>query len=99
MTQQVLSANRLGDGLVVYLTASGGWSERIAESEIVTTEVDGERLIDVSAGAVAAQDIVDPYLIDVAEIDGIVEPLRYRELIRARGPSVRTDLGKQAELA
>ena len=27
MTTQMVTANRLDDGAVVYLTASGGWSE------------------------------------------------------------------------
>ena len=30
MTTQIISANRLGDGIVVYMTASGGWDEGIA---------------------------------------------------------------------
>ena len=35
------------------------------------------------------------YLIDVAEVDGEVRPVKYREFIRATGPSVRPDLSKQ----
>jgi hypothetical protein len=44
---------------------------------------------------VAARVVVGPYLIDVAVEGGTIRPLHYREMIRARGPSVRPDLGKQ----
>jgi hypothetical protein len=95
MTQQVISANRLGDGIVVYLAADDSWSEFIASSVIA--------LDDATAGAMLAQAkqaeqhrvVIDPYLIDVAEVDGEVRPTKYREFIRATGPSVRPDLSKQ----
>ncbi|TIX08984.1 MAG: DUF2849 domain-containing protein, partial [Mesorhizobium sp.] len=35
-------------------------------------------------------------LIDVTVVDGLVEPVRLREKIRAAGPTIREDLGKQA---
>jgi hypothetical protein len=40
--------------------------------------------------------VVDVYAIDVAIEDGRIRPLVYRERIRAEGPSVRLDLGKQS---
>ncbi len=40
--------------------------------------------------------VVNPYLFDVrADADG-VHPVKEREIVRAAGPSVRRDLGKQA---
>jgi hypothetical protein len=42
--------------------------------------------------------VVDVNLIDVTVVDGLVEPVRLREKIRAAGPTIRTDLGKQASL-
>ena len=41
--------------------------------------------------------ILDPYLFEVAECDSGFKPVSVRENIRANGPTVRTDLGKQAE--
>ena len=38
----------------------------------------------------------DLYLFDVRLVRGRVEPVKERELIRAMGPTVRPDLGKQA---
>jgi hypothetical protein len=43
--------------------------------------------------------VVDVNLIDVEFIDGGIHPTRLRERIRAAGPTIRTDLGKQARLA
>lgn len=96
MTQQVVSANRLTDGLVVYLTPAGGWSERLADGHVATDDATADGLLTLAKQAEDGRAVVDPYLIDVAEFDGELRPKKYREYIRAMGPSVRTDLGKQA---
>jgi Protein of unknown function (DUF2849) len=44
-------------------------------------------------------EVVDAYLIEVAREEGQVRPLKLREYLRTVGPSVRTDLGKQARTA
>ena len=42
--------------------------------------------------------VVDPYLVDVEiAADGRSRPRHYREALRALGPSMRPDLGKQAD--
>lgn len=96
MAQQVVSANRLTDGLVVYLTAAGSWSEQLRDGDIATDEAAAEKLLSVARRAEDDRVVVDPYLIDVAEFDGELRPSKYREYIRATGPSVRPDLGKAA---
>ena len=96
MSQQVVSANRLTDGLVVYLTREGGWSERLTDGHIVTDETTAESLLKLAKQAEDDRIVVDPYPIDVAEFDGELRPTKYREYIRSTGPSVRLDLGKQA---
>jgi hypothetical protein len=93
MTAQIISANRLGDGIVVYLTDNGEWAEGFAQARVIDGEEQGEVALGVASVAAAASIIVDPYLIDV---DGERRPTRNRELIRALGPTVRLDIGKQA---
>lgn len=44
------------------------------------------------------QHVVDAYLVDVAIEDGVPVPRHYRERMKTTGPSIRRDLGKQAEL-
>ncbi|TIT17423.1 MAG: DUF2849 domain-containing protein, partial [Mesorhizobium sp.] len=50
----------------------------------------------IGATAYANNEVVDVNLIDVTVVDGLVEPVRLREKIRAAGPTIREDLGKQA---
>lgn len=96
MADQVLTANRLSDGAVVYLTPTGTWSEVITDSRIARdADASAELLADgleVAGGRVADA----PYLIDVATGDEGIRPLRYREQIRAFGPSVHPEFGRQA---
>jgi hypothetical protein len=81
---KVLTANRLTDGIVVYLAADGRWTPRFEEAERLSA--------DAAAAALAAANarpelIVAPYL--VAVDGGEVEPReRLRERIRAGGPTV-----------
>ena len=96
MTNQVISANRLGDGIVVYLTADGGWSERIVDAWVIDGKDQGGAALVVARGAVEACTVVDPYLIDITDGDGDRRPTLNREMIRALGPTVRLDIGKQA---
>ena len=96
MTNQVISANRLGDGIVVYLTADGDWSERIARARVIDGKRQGEAALDVACGAVETCAVVDPYLIDIKDSGGERRPTLNREMIRAKGPTVRLDIGKQA---
>jgi len=95
MTQQVISANRLDNGFVVYLAADGSWSKLISGSVIAMDETAADELLKEAKQAEQDRVVVDPYLIDVAEVDGEVRPIKYREFIRATGPSVRPDLSKQ----
>ena len=94
MTLNVATANRLGDGLVVYLAADGSWSERLAESFVAADETARAEL--EARARAAAHHLVAPYLIEVVHEEGAMRPVQYREEIRARGPTVRPDLGKQA---
>ncbi|WP_020187487.1 DUF2849 domain-containing protein [Methylopila sp. 73B] len=89
---QIVTANRLSDGVVVYLAPNGGWIDRI-DSALVA-EGDDALAEAVAAGkrAEAAQVVVESYPIDVTRDGGRLKPLRLREEIRAVGPTVRPDL-------
>ena len=96
MKHQVLTANRLDDGQVVYLAADEALTHHIAEARVASDEDEAARLQTAAENAVAARLIVAPYLFEVDPRDGAPRPLGAREVIRARGPSVRPDLGHQA---
>jgi hypothetical protein len=88
MTDKVLTANRLTDGIAVWLDAGGAWNERLQDAlvarhaEAVTSlEAIGKR--DFSANLV-----VDVNIVEVEEVNGMLRPLRLRERIRAAGPTM-----------
>jgi hypothetical protein len=91
MVSQVLTANRLIDGDVVYWHA-GAWVEALAQAEIFAGEVDAEAAVAAATRFVDENVVVNPYLF---ELKGD-RPAKEREIIRALGPSVREDVGKQA---
>lgn len=96
MTTQIFNANDILSGRVVYLTKDGGWSEQIADAVTFETPEDEARLKQIAEAAFEARQVVDVVPIDVSVENGSIRPLVYRERVRAQGPSVRTDLGKQA---
>ena len=87
----VVTANRLTDGSVVYLAPDGSWVEDIARARIASTENETKALEDVAAKDVKARKVVAVYPMEVALVDGAVDPLSVREKIRA---SHRTTLTK-----
>jgi len=98
MSLKVLTANRLIDGAVVYLTDLGAWGEVLTRARVADTKEAGEAMLAMGREAIGFRLIVGPYLADVTRgPDGMLRPVKMREIIRARGPSVRVDLGKQAE--
>ena len=95
-TGKALTANRLGDGAVVFLTKAGSWSESIDDAVIALEPAAATAIEGRGADAVARNIVTDPYLFDVERQNGRVRARHIRERIRALGPTVRTDLGKQA---
>jgi hypothetical protein len=96
MPRQLITANRLIDGEVVYLTPDGGWSERIQDAASDDDADIQARLLARGEAAERALEVVGAYLMPVALEAGRLIPLSQREWIRALGPTVRQDLGKQA---
>lgn len=96
MTKQIITANRLRDGQVVYLREDDSWSERLQDAIVAETEELSRTLLVLADRAVGSRLVIDPYLFAVAVDDGVIRPLGRREKIRAAGPSVRPDLGYQA---
>lgn len=95
----VLNANSVLDGDVVFHTGAA-WSTRLADALIAADEDTAGQLERIRDAAEASGEVVEPYLVAVAvDADGAVMPVHYRERLRALGPSVRPDLGKQAVLA
>jgi len=89
---QVLTANLLAGGTVVFLVRNGHWSDAIDQAAVALEPVAAEALELRGRAAEAANLVTGAYLIDVERRDGRVVPLHIRERIRALGPTVRHDL-------
>jgi hypothetical protein len=83
----VVTANRVGDGAVVYCRADGGWTTDLDRAAVTTDAARVRELIT----AATADDLraVGPYIAPVKlTADGDVRPGNLRELIRLSGPTI-----------
>ncbi len=94
---QVMTANRLRDGEVVFLTRSGVWSEKIDDAVLALEPQAAAALEARAADDVKSTLITGQYLFDAERIGGKIRAEHFRERIRTLGPTIRLDLGKQAE--
>ena len=82
----VITANRLGDGAVVYRSADGSWTKDLAAAAVVTTT---PAAIDLLTAALADKlKAVDAYVAPVELTSQRVLPGNLRERIRFNGPTV-----------
>jgi hypothetical protein len=85
---QMIIANTLADGFVVFLTEDNSWTNDIAAGALAETDEQAESLLDLAKQAEQANLVIDPYLIPVELDAGLRKPTEYREYIRAMGPTV-----------
>lgn len=94
---QVMTANRLRDGEVVFLTRAGVWADAIDDA-VLAQEPQAVAALEARAKADEKATLVTgAYLFEATRVDGKIRADHIRERIRAQGPTVRMDLGKQAE--
>ncbi|WP_174450226.1 DUF2849 domain-containing protein [Azospirillum baldaniorum] len=96
---KAITANRLRDGEVIFLAPGPdlGWVERLDDAALFEDAAAAETaLAAAKAKAEGEQFAVDVYAFDLRVTDGQRVPVKTRERIRALGPTVRIDLGKQA---
>ena len=88
MTEKVLTANRLTDGIAVWLDANGQWVESLQDALVARHYEAVATLEAIRKRDFAANRVVDVNVIDVQEVDGKLWPIRLRERIRAAGPTM-----------
>ncbi len=81
---KVLTANRLGDGVVVWWSAKG-WSEDIHSALPLDEDLAAVRL---QQAIQAETRVVGPYLVTLTPEGKPVARERVRETVRSRGPSI-----------
>jgi hypothetical protein len=96
-TLKILTANRLHTGDVFYWRA-GDWVESMADADVFADELAAAAALVLAQASVTANQVVSPYLFEVRQDKAGLHPVKEREIIRSRGPSVRADTGKQAAI-
>jgi hypothetical protein len=92
----VITANRLTDGVVVFQTSDNGWAEDFNRAAVLPDAPATAEALKRAKQDEGDNLVVDPYAIVVEERNGHLAPKALREAIRATGPTIRRDLGKQA---
>lgn len=82
----IVTANRTGDGAVIYRTASHGWSVRLSDAAIVRNADDARALLAESV----ADDVgaVGAYIAPVEIGEDGIQPGNLREKIRQQGVTI-----------
>lgn len=88
MMLKVLTANRLTDGHPVWYSEGEAWRCRIDDAAVAENLHACALLEEAGRRAVAANEVVDPALVDVEKHEGGFYAVRLRERIRAGGPTV-----------
>ena len=83
----VFTANRLRDGRVVWLAAAGAWAETLAEAAVFPPDQAAAGLALAQQGE-RSQQVVGAYGTEVKVRGSIPVPVKFRERLRAQGPSI-----------
>lgn len=86
----VFTANRLLDGRVVWLAEAGHWVETVAEARVFSPAEAATGLAQAQEGE-RAQHVIGVYGTEIAVQDGLPVPVKFRERLRVRGPSVSAE--------
>lgn len=80
---EVVTANKLHSGAVVYLDGEGRWVESINRAAVAADPTAREHLEQIAADAVARNEVTSVYAFAVRVVGGRAVPLSVREKIRA----------------
>ncbi len=97
MNGKILTANELLSGDVIYFGQTGTWSRDLDEAFVGLDDNAWTWLEQKGEGEDRIGRVVGAYLVEVEKTATGVRPTHIRERIRTLGPTVRNDLGKQAE--
>ena len=88
MVDKGLTANRLTDGIAVWLNANGQWVTSLQEALVARHTEAVDALEAIGKKSYADNQVVDVAVVEVQESNGVLWPLRLRERIRAQGPTM-----------
>ncbi len=92
---QMIVANLLLDGRVVFMRADGSWSTLAGDAATAADEASVEALEALAQKSAASNHVLSIEVVEATERDGKPFPAHMKFAMQATGPSVRTDLGYQ----
>jgi len=92
---KAITGNRLSDGAVIYLDDNDQWTSRLGEAAQFQNKDSVAVLEAVQSRTI---ELADVYLIEVGSAGAPAGRQALRETIRQSGPTIRSDLGYQAEI-
>ena len=95
--QQMVIANELRSGLVVFLAEDGCWANTIVGGTVALNADQAKHLLDVAQEAERRNEVVGAELVKIEVQDGQRRPIDIRETIRANGPTVGEHLGRKTK--
>jgi len=90
MSESIITANRLTDGIVVWLDQAEGWTSDLAAAAVFDP-ASVQRMLQMVQDR-DRNSVIDIHEVSVELIEGRIVPTAQRERLRAAGPSVRNDL-------
>lgn len=90
----IITANRLLDGKVIYRTRESGWVEEFAQAARFSAQESAQAL-EAAQGDVTL--VVKPYLVPLDDANTFAKRERNRESIRANGPSLLRKVSRAME--
>ncbi len=94
----LLTANDLRDGRVVWLTSDGSWTLNVTEARLFAPDEAAQALA-LGQAAERLRQVVGAYLTEAELKNGVPMPRRFREKLRAVGPSVDAEPKPSLSLA
>lgn len=88
MKAKVLTANRLSDGIAVWLAANGEWTASLKDAFLARHDDAVTAIEAAGARSLADNRVVDVNVIEIEETPNGPRPYRLRERIRASGPTI-----------
>jgi hypothetical protein len=85
---QILSANRLTDGRIVFRDASGAWGSDLAAAARFDSKEAVAAGLEAAKADMAANLVIEVEAIEVKDGPRGLEPITMRDRIRVAGPSV-----------
>lgn len=85
---KVISANRLGDGIVVYAGRDGAWATRLSQAKIFASKTEAETALLVAQNDAKRNLVVEPVVVEITEDASGLRAVTLREAIRALGPTI-----------